>query len=127
MSAELVLDLMITPGSYATVEPRTPLSVMAAALGTNTWQTSFPVLDGDGTVAGVVPGQFIEALSPEGGAQALAVAADLMQPLATIEPGAPARRAAELLLETELRQLTVVGPDRKVLGFQSESDIMRAP
>lgn len=126
LTAARVQDLMITPGSYATFEPRTPLSEMAAALGTNTWQTSFPVLDGDGTVAGVVPGQFIEALSPEVGAQALAVAADLMQPLTTIEPGEPARRAAELLLESELRQLTVVGPDRKVLGFLSESDIMRA-
>lgn len=74
----------------------------------------------------MVSDQLIEVLLPESGAQAPAVAADLMQPRATIEPTEPTRRAAELLLESELRQLVVVGPDRKALGFVGESDIMGA-
>jgi len=126
LTAARVEDLMIRPTAYATFEPRTPLSEMTRALAQTGWQSAFPVLDPDGLVLGVVGADLVGILTPESGAQELAVAADLMRPRATVEPTDPVRRAAELLLETELRQLPVVGPDRRVMGFIGESDVMRA-
>ena len=121
-----VQDLMTRHTSYTTFEPRTPLSEMTRALAQTGWQSAFPVLDSDGLVLGVVGADLLGALSTESGAQELALAADLMHPGATVKPTEPVRRAAELLLEKELRQLPVVGQDGRVVGFIGESDVMRA-
>jgi CIC family chloride channel protein len=126
LTAARVEDLMIRPAPYTTFEPRTPLSQMAGALAQSSWQAAFPVVDAAGLVLGVVGAELLGALSSEVAAQELAVASDFMQPGATVEPTEPVRRAAELLLETELRQLVVIGPDSRVIGFIGESDVMRA-
>jgi CBS-domain-containing membrane protein len=99
---------------------------MTRVVAQSSWQSAFPVLDSEGVMVGVVAAEMVGVLAAEAGAQELAVAADLMQPRATVFPNDPVRRAAELLLATELRQLPVVGPDRRVIGFIGESDVMRA-
>jgi len=126
LTAARVGDLMTRPASHTSFEPRTRLSEMASAVAHTSWQSTFPVVDHEGRLLGVVGADLVAALSSEVAAQELAVASDFMQPGGTVEPTDPVRRVAELLLESELRQLVVVGPECRVSGFIGESDVMRA-
>ena len=85
-----------------------------------------PVLDGGGILIGVVGASSIGALSSEPGLQALAVAADLLQPGSVVRVTDNARRAVELFLESDLSQLPVLDPDGRIVGFLDESAVTRA-
>lgn len=126
LTSSRVEELMLRPATFARFSPGTSASEMAQTVAQSDWQAAFPVLDGDGALVGVVGAGFVGLLAPESDAQALTIAADLMQPAVMLAPTDTVRRAAELFLETELRQLPVVGLDRRIVGFIGESDVMKA-
>jgi len=84
------------------------------------------VLDASGALRGIVGARSIGLFSPEPELRTLAVAADLMLSPVALRPTDSIRRAAELFLESDLRQLPVVGPDDRVVGFIDEADVTRA-
>ena len=118
-------NLMIKPGEYTTFAANTPLSEMARAMAQATWQEAFPVRDGEGHLVGVVGASSIGMLSPEPDLHALAVAADLLQARAFLQPADDVRRALDVFLSSDLRQLPVVGPDDQIVGFLDESAVTR--
>lgn len=126
LSSVRVEELVTERPTFSGFAPNTPMHEMARVVAEATWQSSFPVREGDGAVVGVVGSRSIGLLSPEPAVHTLAVAADLMQPRAMLRPADSLRRAAALFLESELRQLPVVGEDDRVIGFVDEADVTRA-
>jgi CIC family chloride channel protein len=54
------------------------------------------------------------------------IAADIMQPAITVTPNDDLRTAAERMLVHNVRELLVVDPDGKIVGFLDEADVARA-
>ena len=119
-------DVLLTRIPFHTFAVHTAVPQMRRALTDATWQTTFPVLDPEGKLVGLVSAASVGLLSPDNPAHAAGAAADVMQPAAALSPDDDLRRAAELILESGFRQLPVVGPDHKIAGFLEESEVTRA-
>jgi chloride channel protein, CIC family len=121
-----VADVLVPRTPVRTFELVTGLSEMHRALTEATWQITFPVVDANGKLLGVVSAASIGLVAPRDGVQAPAVASDLMQPPTVLGPGDDLRKAAELILSSGLHQLPVLTSDGKLAGFIDESHVTRA-
>jgi CIC family chloride channel protein len=123
-----VRDLVTVADGCRTFQRDTGMTDMVRALSATTWQATFPVMDAGGAMIGMVGGASIGILASAQELQLLTVAADLMQPPVQVRMNDDVRRAAELLLESGLRQLPVVGDDGAgaIVGFIDQSAITRA-
>jgi CBS domain-containing protein len=99
---------------------------MARALTASPEQSSFPVLTTSGRLLGIVGASAVRFVASEEGLHPLTIAADLMQPAATVSPSDDLRKVAELFLTSEQRQLAVLGPDGGIVGVIDESSVTRA-
>ena len=99
---------------------------MRSALAAAGWQATFPVVDAESKLVGLVSASSVGILSPDNPVHAEASAADVMQPPAALDPTDDLRKAAELILLSGFRQLPVIGPDRQIAGFLEESEVTRA-
>ena len=121
-----VAGVLATRAPIRTFALVTGLSEMHRALAAATWQTTFPVLDSDEHVLGVVSAASIGLMAPHDGVHAPVVASDLMQPPTVLQLDDDLRKAGELLLGSGLHQLPVLTADGKVAGFIDESHVTRA-
>ncbi len=104
----------------------TGLPEMHHAIGETTWQTTFPVVDADDKILGVVSAASIGLIAPLDGIPPPAVASDLMQPPTLLGLDDDLRKAGELILSSGLHQLPVLTADGKLAGFIDESQVTRA-
>ena len=86
-------------------------------------QEVFPVLGVDGSIVGLISPASLRILSAEQSGTAWTLAADLMQPVVSVQPEDDLRTAASTMLDNELREIPVVSLDRHVLGMLDETDI----
>jgi chloride channel protein, CIC family len=126
LSSLRVADVMAPPEGYLTFERRTTIAEMAGTVAKVPAQLTFPVLDASGRVVGAISGASVGALMSEAGMQLLAVAADIMQADAKVMPTDELGRVIDLTHSTGLRQLPVVDPDGRLVGFVDEADVTRA-
>jgi len=89
-------------------------------------QETFPVVDGDGRLQGVVRTSLLENLAAAGDVEPWMVAADLMQSAPSVERGADLRTAAESMLANAAREIVVIDDRRAVVGVLDEADVFRA-
>jgi CIC family chloride channel protein len=121
-----VAEVLVTRTPIRSFQLDTSLSEMHLALMEATWQTTFPIVDPDGKLLGIVSAASIGLIAPQDGVQALAVASDLMQPPTVLDLGDDLRKAGELILSSGLHQLPVLTKDGKLAGFIDESSVTRA-
>ena len=121
-----VAEVLVTRAPIRTFALVTGLSEMHRALAAATWQTTFPILDSDEHLLGVVSAASIGLMAPHDGVHAPVVASDLMQPPTVLQLDDDLRKAGELLLGSGLHQLPVLTADGKVAGFIDESHVTRA-
>ena len=121
-----VAQVLATRAPIRTFHLVTGLSEMHRALAEATWQTTFPVLDSDERVLGVVSAASIGLMAPHDGVHAPVVASDLMQPPTVLQLDDDLQKAGELLLSSGLHQLPVLTADGKIAGFIDESHVTRA-
>jgi CIC family chloride channel protein len=126
LSSLQVKDVMTPTENYVNFEPRTSMADMARALTAATSQLTFPVVDKNRTVVGLVSAASIAALMSDSGMQLLAVAADIMQTDVNVTPSDHLGAVMELFDTAGLRQIPVVGSDGRLAGFLDESDVTRA-
>jgi CIC family chloride channel protein len=116
LKATRAADLVARGRPYASFSPGTPAAEMLRQVGESTWQDVFPVVEPDGTLRG---------LAGERGEMPWAVAADVMQPPVTVGPEDDLRRVTERLVDSGLREIPVVDPAGRILGFLDEADLTR--
>jgi CIC family chloride channel protein len=126
LSSLRVADFMTVSASLPTFEPKTPFDAMLRAQSESPDVTSFPVLSSAGALLGIVDAVAMRFVASQTELRALTVAADLMVPATAVVPSDDLRKAAELFVGSEQRQLPVLGPDGRVVGFIDETSVTRA-
>lgn len=119
-------DVLVVRTPFHVFGTKTDFAQMRRTLGEATWQTTFPVIDPNGQLVGLVSAASVGLLSPDNPVHAEASATDVMQPPAALDPDDDLRKAAELILNSGFRQLPVIGADQKIVGFLEESEVTRA-
>ncbi len=119
-------DVLVVRTPFHVFAADTDFAQMRRTLAEATWQTTFPVVDPNGKLVGLVSAASVGLLSQDNPEHAEASAADVMQPPASLDPDDDLRKAAELILDSGFRQLPVVGVDQKIAGFLEESEVTRA-
>jgi CBS domain-containing protein len=122
-----VRDVMTAP--VVTIRPDTPYREIAAMFREHR-VSGFPVTTADGSVIGVVSESDLLALAD--GRQHLghrsegeATAGDLMtHPAVTISPDDTVQAAARVMHSHRLQRLPVIGPDGRLEGIVSRSDVL---
>ena len=98
-------------------------TILAEALGGH--QTTFPIVDPDGVLGGVIRLQDLhQALDDRGALEAVVVAADLATPCRTVSEGTTVEEALDLLTETGAELLPVVDEGERVVGVVLAGDIL---
>lgn len=125
----------------ADVMRRPALTVPAVATLREAWQLlarqgigQAPVVDGSGTLVGLIGRAALmptDSLEPPGAAAELArlaqpVTAVMWSPVPSTAPDTDLRRVAALLLDTGLPGVPVADEAGRVLGFVSRTDLLRA-
>lgn len=126
LARKRVGDVLTARTPFCVFAPESDFGAMRAALTEATWQTTFPVMSGEGKLIGLVKAASIGLLSPEDDVHKEASAADLMQPPEALSPEDDLRKGAETILKSGFRQLPVLGADQVILGFIEESEVTRA-
>jgi CIC family chloride channel protein len=118
-------DLMARGRPFVSFSPATSADDMMHRIGDAAWQDVFPVVQPDGSLAGLVTADSIRVLASEQRDTRWVVAADLMQPAVTVGPGDDLHMATEKLVQNGLRELPVVGGKGEILGFLDEAEVAR--
>jgi CIC family chloride channel protein len=113
------------PGRLVVLSAVAPLSsVVASVIGAPEWQDSFPVVDGDGNMCGLVAGDVLRNMTNEAG-DSLVIAADVMIAPVHVSPEDDLHTALLRLLDANMRELPVV-EGTEIIGALDESQITRA-
>jgi CIC family chloride channel protein len=126
LAALLVRDVMAAGRPYARLEPGTPAIEMLRRMSANQWQDTFPVLDQNGRLLGIVASEVARTLATPEGQDAAVIASDAMQRPVTVRATDDLRTASKLLLEHHLRELLVVDESGIIEGFLDEAEVARA-
>jgi CIC family chloride channel protein len=121
-----VADVLVVRTPFHVFTTATNFAQMRSALADAGWQATFPVVDTESKLVGLVSASSVGLLSPNDPVHAEASAADVMQPPAALDPDDDLRKAAELILLSGFRQLPVIGPKQHILGLLEESEVTRA-
>lgn len=122
----LRVDEVFRRHDVVTLRANAPLTqVIAAVLAAPEWQDSFPVLDGEGELRGIVSGDVLRAAMKEETPSALVIAADVMLPSVHVSPTDDLHTALERFLGAGLHEIPVV-EGGKVVGLLDEAHITRA-
>jgi CIC family chloride channel protein len=100
-------------------------NVVTAVVAAPDWQDSFPVVDANGTLCGIVAGDVLRAAMKDETPLALVIAADVMLPPTHVAPRDDLHTALERFLESGLHELPVVEGGR-IVGLLDEAHITRA-
>ena len=116
-------ELMTQGRPYVSFAPDTPVSeVVSRNRGReSTWQDTYPVLDPDGKMIGIVVSSVASILLADGKDAPWALAADMMQPPISIGPEDDVRRATELLFGQRTPRATGYRPRATIVGFLDKS------
>jgi CIC family chloride channel protein len=113
-------------GQIVTFRADAPLAkVVDAVVAAPEWQSSFPVVDESGALAGIVSSDVLRAIVHEEAPGALVIAADMMRPAMFLAPADDLHTALERFIESGLDELPVV-EDGRVTGLLDEGHITRA-
>jgi chloride channel protein, CIC family len=133
LKVEAVFRRRAPEDGLVTLLTRQPLARILDAVGNSPeWQDSFPVLDEEGALSGVISGAMLRNAmmnsnndddSPH---TTLIIAADLMLPPARVTPSDDLHRALEQFLDSGLREIPVLDEQGKLVGLLHEGHITRA-
>jgi chloride channel protein, CIC family len=125
LASTTVRMLMQRPESHASFLLDTPLEVLVRITSAGGWQDTFPVLDANGQLAGLVDTSSVFAAASQPDSEWM-LAADVMQPPSRLSPDDNLRVATEQMVASGLRELPVVDREGTVVGFLDEADIARS-
>jgi CBS domain-containing protein len=111
---------------FLTVEPSLPIRELERLIEGAPDQDVFPVVGGNRTVIGVISAESLRVLATNPELRGVAIAADVMGPLAAVRLDDDLRTVTELLVSRGLRALPVVTPAGEIIAMLDEQDISMA-
>jgi CIC family chloride channel protein len=120
-----VADVVVRERPYATFTTRTPAREVIQKAATSAWQDVFPVLDESGKLVGMVLSDVLRTMAANPDIGEFAIAHDLMVPPVGVQDSDDLQRALEAILEHGLREIIVIGPHGRIIGFLDEAEITR--
>lgn len=121
-----VADVLVQGRAYVHFALTTPAAEILRRVPDNDWQDSFPVLDDDGRLRGLITAEAFRFVATDPDGAKWAIAADLMQPAVSVRPTDDLRVAAKALLENGLREIPVTDETGRIVGFLDEAETMKA-
>jgi CIC family chloride channel protein len=118
-------DVVVLNRPYETFITRTPAREVIQRAANSAWQDVFPVLDPQGKMVGMVLSEVLRTMAANPDLGEFAIADDLMVPPVSVKDSDDLQRALEVLLEYGLREIAVVAPDGRIVGFLDEAEITR--
>ncbi len=118
-------DVLVRDRPYATFTMRTPAHEVIEKAAAVAWQDVFPVVGDDGKVVGLVLSDVLRMMAANPDGSSLTIAHDLMVPPVSVNDTDSLQRALEVILEHGLREIVVLGPDGRIVGFLDEAEITR--
>ena len=125
LETTLVRDVMQVTPEFERFAPDTPADEMMRAVAARTWQDTFPVLDRDGKILGLVKSDALRKVASDPVAAARERARDLMDVPVTARLDDNLRTAGERLVRHQLRELPVLDDAGRIAGFIDEEHITR--
>jgi CIC family chloride channel protein len=95
-------------------------------VGTVEWQDSFPVLDEERRLVGVITADILRTTAVEPDAIPITIADDMMGAATSLREGDDLHRALEVLLATGMREVIVTDSEGRVVGVVDQSEISAA-
>jgi CIC family chloride channel protein len=120
-----VADVVVRERPYATFTKRTPAREVIQKAASSAWQDVFPVLDENGKLVGMVLSDVLRTMAANPDIGEFAIAHDLMVPPVGVQDSDDLQRALEAILEHGLREIIVIGPHGRIIGFLDEAEITR--
>lgn len=122
----LKVEAFFRNDGVVTLPANAPLTrVVDAVVAAPDWQDSFPVVDAEGNLRGIVSGEILRSAMKDDTPSSLIIAADVMLASVAVSPTDDLHTALERFLGSGLHELPVV-KDGKVIGLLDESHITRA-
>lgn len=121
-----VADVVERGRPFVAFDARTPASSVVARIAGCEWQDTFPVLSERGLVIGTIDADILRTAAQSPEISEFAIAHDMMSAPAAVEESEDLHRALQALLEHEVRELIVLDPEGRIVGFLDEADVARA-
>lgn len=124
---ELRVDAVLVRDRAVTSFRRdTPATDVVREVASSEWQQTFPVLDGEGKLVGVVTSDVLRTIAIEPEFTTVALAHDMMAEPVGVRVTEDLHRALELMLASGMRELVVVDEDQRVVGILDEAEVTAA-
>ena len=121
-----VRDVMVSGRPFVYFQPRTPGRELIVRIDEASWQDTFPVLDEEQRLVGLVSADALRALAAVPDGVPATIAADLMQPPVFAHLDDDLRSATAQMLQCGLRELPVLDEQSRVCGFIDEMETAKA-
>jgi len=112
--------------SFPTFSPGMPARDVAEASAESRARDVYPVLDGTGTLVGIVTAEELSILASEPDLARITTASDLMRPPISVHPEDDLRTALDAMVTLGAREVPVTDHEGRLLGFVDEATIARA-
>lgn len=116
-------DVLPRGRTFVALAPETPLHQLLQQVELAGHQGVFPVVDGKGTLLGLISDEMLRVSVANPDLHGLGVAADLMTSPVPVKAEADLREAAQLLVSKDLRGVPVVDHEARVVGMLDEHDL----
>jgi len=126
LAGRTVAEILVRERDYVTFSPRTSLSEIIEGIASCDWQDTFPVIDGDRGMVGIIDASIVRALSADPDLSRVSIAADIMQPAVSVNVSTSLHKALDAMVERGLREIPVTDDDARIVGFLDEADITLA-
>jgi CIC family chloride channel protein len=113
-------------GSFKSFEPTSRASALLSVIAEETRQVSFPVIDANGRLAGLIYAEDVQVLRSQPELEGVVNASDLMRPPTSVRSDEDLRTAFELMRDEGLREVPVLDEAGHVVGFIDEASIVEA-
>jgi CIC family chloride channel protein len=120
-----VADVVVRERPYATFTTRTPAREVIQKAAGSAWQDVFPVIDDQGKLVGMILSDVLRTMAANPDIGEFAIAHDLMVPPVSVQDTDDLQCGLEALLEHGVREVIVIGPQARIIGFLDETEITR--
>jgi len=110
---------------FVSFGPGTPMTQVVREVAEQTWQSSFPIVNDDGTFIGLITPEALRILAAEHDIEPWTVAVDAMSPPVMARQGEDLRAVSERFIESGLRELPVVDGEDRIVGMIDEAEIAK--